>query len=145
MKKASILFAIVALGACTCGLFGQGTQKSGYPFKVGNKVATAMFAEKTYDEVWVATLKALFALDYRLAATEKDAGIIGAEKGKYSAGSMVLDNGVIVGRKSVQTMTIMIEVQGDRVAVSLKSQKNKVCSAFYDKLAELLYGKVEKK
>jgi uncharacterized lipoprotein len=149
MKKASVLFAVVALGACVGGLFGQEIRKPGYPFKLGKKFATAMFAEKNFDEVWVATIRALVVLDYTLTVTEKDAGIISAGKGATSkTKGMMLGTGFFVGKQKPikkNLMTVMIETQGDKVAVSMKLQKNKICAAFFDKVAELLYGKTEKK
>jgi hypothetical protein len=75
MKKIlSLVTAFFALAGVV--LCGQKAEKPGYPFKADNNVATAVFAQKTYDEVWEATLKVLAASDYKATTSEKDAGII---------------------------------------------------------------------
>ena len=148
MKKALILIAVVMLGACAGWLFGQEAKKAGYPFEIGEKFATAMFAEKNFDEVWVATAKALVALDYTLTVAAKDAGIISAGKGATSKTTGIEIDGFYTGKQKPiekNLMTVMIEVRGDKVAVSMKLQKKNICAAFFDKVAELLYGPVEKK
>lgn len=148
MKKVLILIAVIMLGACAGWLFGQEANKAGYPFEIGEKFATAIFAEKDYDEVWVATVKALVALDYTLTVTEKDAGIISAGKGATSKTTGIEIDGFYTGKQKPiekNLMTVMIEVQGDKVAVSMKLKKKNICAAFFDKVAELLYRTVEKK
>jgi hypothetical protein len=78
MMKKVLLLGVIVFVLVGVVLFAQKTEKSGYPFKVDKDVATAVFAKKTYDEVWGATLKALIALDYKTTTLEKDAGIIKA-------------------------------------------------------------------
>jgi len=156
MKKILLLGAMVFVleGGV---LLGQKTEKSGYPFEIKGKVATAVFAEKTYDQVWGATIKALIASNYKTTTLEKDAGLIEAVHIK-SASTRDWEDILETGKAEESSITAMVETQGDKVAVSFrwetgekftlrsaKSNRNRFCSALYNKMAELLYGEVEKK
>jgi len=148
-------------------LSGQKAEKSVYPFKMDNTVAKAVFAGKTYDEVWEATLKALIATDYKTTTLEKDAGIIKAVSSKgivYLRDKPVVKSelppsqgGTVMATKAAfSKIAVTVESREDKVAVSLRwdraekftlppteSNGHDIFSALYDKIAELLYGAVE--
>jgi hypothetical protein len=166
MMKKILSLGVTVLMLVGVVLFGQKAEEPGYPFKVDKDVATAVFAKKTYDEVWGATLKALIALDYETTTLEKDAGIIKAvdiQKPKVIKSESAQIPGAVTTltvtrRAKSRAIAVRVEAQGAKIAVSWHwdtSEKftllpgeanwNHVYSAFYNKIAELLYGKVEKK
>jgi hypothetical protein len=144
-------------------LFGQKAEEPGYPFKVDKNIATAVFAKKTYDEVWEATLKALIALDYEATTLEKDAGIIKAvdiQKPVHikSESAPAMQGAMVTRMGKYSAMAVRVEAQKDKVAVSLRWDRaakftllpagangNSIISALYDKMAEVLYREVENK
>jgi len=158
MKKILSLGAVVfvLVGGV---LLGQKSGKSAYPYKMDKNVATAVFAKKTYDEVWGATLKALIALDYKATTSEKDAGIIKALYNKTE--SVTTKEGYttsLTRMAKYSKIAVRVDAQEDKVAVSLRwdwaeqftlpptePDGNNIFSALYDKIAELLYRKVDEK
>jgi len=142
-------------------LFGQKAEKSGYPFNVDKDIATAVFAKKTYDEVWGATLEALGAEGYETTSSEKDAGIIKAvfiKVEEVPIRELPPTSLVIPRADQYRPIAVKVDAKEDKVAVSFcwdsdvnftfipAGANGKIYfSALYDKMAELLYGKVEKK
>ena len=135
MKKASILFAVVALGACAGGLFGQETQKP-YTYTFDKGVGECIFTGVSLDQVWSAAVKTLMGDRFRIVSSEKQSGTIIAEKKTFMA----------------YGLTLFFEQKGKDVCVTASVQgtieeefTRTVETEFFDHMAELLYGKVEKK
>lgn len=140
-------------------LLGQKSERSAYPYKTDKNAATAVFAKKTYDDVWGATLKALIAEDYKATTSEKDAGIIKAVYNKSESVTTQAGYTTSLTRMAAYAqIAVRVEAQDDKVAVSLRwdrvekftlppteSNGHDIFSALYDKIAALLYGKIEKK
>jgi len=104
-----------------------------------------VFKEKTYDEVWSATVKALMQLKYQVTSSDKNGGIISATKQK----------GFFNRKQAQETMEsfqIFVEKIEEGTKVSCQFTK-KAGSLFQSdqsksllkKIAEDLYGKEGKK
>jgi hypothetical protein len=163
-KEEQIMKKILSFGAMVFVLvggilLGQQSERSAYPYKTDKNAATAVFAKKTYDDVWGATLKALIAEDYKATTSEKDAGIIKAVYNKSESVTTQAGYTTSLTRMAAYAqIAVRVEAQDDKVAVSLRwdrvekftlppteSNGHDIFSALYDKIAELLYGKIEKK
>ena len=83
MKKASILFAIVALGACAGGLFGQETQKP-YTYTFDKGVGEYVFTGVSLDQVWAAAVKALMQDKFNIVSSDRIMGTMIAEQTPYA-------------------------------------------------------------
>ena len=104
-----------------------------------------IFKQKTYDEVWSATVKALMQLKYQVASSDKEGGIISAQKGKSFLNRKV-------AQEQLENFQVLLE-QGD-AGIKVDCQFTKKAGSMFQsdqskyllaKVAENLYGKPEKK
>jgi len=145
MKKMFLLGAMV-LVLQGGGLLGQeGRNPYPYSYTLDKGVGEGIFTGVSLDQVWTATIKSLMLNNCRILFTEKQSGIMSAERREL--------------RPYYYFLSLFFEQAGPDVRVRLsldwldkdtgvdrfdtknaeKEEKN-----FYDGVAELLYGKVDK-
>lgn len=147
MKKI-LLVGTVVLVLCGGVLLGQEVQKP-YSYTFDKGVGTCVFTGVSLDQVWTATVKALMQGKDRVTSADKASGVISAEcrpwdkpylmsfffeeivpdvRVNFTFFSSASQPGLggLVGKKSTQ-----------------KFNENEEKDRF-DKIAELLYGKIEK-
>lgn len=135
MKKASVLFAVVALGTFLGWLSGQETQKP-YTYTFDNGIGTCTFKAVSLDEAWSVGVKALMGDRFRIVSSEKQSGTLVAEKRTFLEYGLTL-----FFEQKGRDLCITASVQG---TIDEKFTQT-VETEFFDHMAELLYGKVEKK
>lgn len=117
-----------------------GFSQEGLPYEKTSKNEW-IFKEKSYDEVWSAAVKSLMQLKYQVASSDKEGGIISAQKAK----------GVLnrrVAQEQLENFQVLIEKTESDIKVSCQFTK-KAGSMFQSdqskyllaKIAENLYGK----
>lgn len=102
-----------------------------------------LFKQKTYDEVWSAAVKALMQLKYQVASSDKQGGIISAQKAR----SLLTRN---ADQGQLESFQIFVEQTDAGVKVGCQFTK-KAGSMFQSdrskyllaKVADNLYGKAE--
>jgi hypothetical protein len=151
MKKASILFAIVALGACIGGLLGQDTQKP-YSYKFKGGQGDCVFTGVTLDQVWAALVKAFMTQDMTHRGSWNGRAVDPDRPSITMTGAWLSGHGFTTIEWRIE---ILVEQRDAQVGVyctvgitnglANNKQKAKIGSIFFDKVAELLYGAVEKK
>jgi hypothetical protein len=160
MKKALILFAIVVFNVCTGWLFGQETQKP-YSYTFDKGVGECIFTGVSLDQVWSAAVKALMQDKFIIVSSDKNMGTMIAEQTPYAGLKKLTKTGEPEGAQILGgwDITILFEQKGYDVCITasvtapkgvwLKVRDKKVEykeeKKFFDKVVELLYGKVEKK
>jgi hypothetical protein len=143
MKKALILSAIVALGACVGGLIGQETPKP-YSYTLSTKegVAVCTFTGISFDKVWAATTKNFLLTNWKTTQSDKASGTITALSPNTSGlwyDSNVIDISLMVEEKDgIVTMTTKVRLyQGSGKAVRTR---NRAETTLFENVAGLLYG-----
>jgi len=158
MNKALILFAIIALGACAGGLFGQETKKPySYTFdgaySVENGKSTqgkplenilvlrgnCTFMAVSFDQVWAAIIKALTLDKFKIQFTmpKKDWGLI------VAASDFHFSIRVEVKGQDISVVSSLSHGPGEKsegIEADQKAHKK-----LFDKMAEILYTKADKK
>jgi hypothetical protein len=116
-------------------LLGQAVQKPySYTF-IDKAVGECVFIGVSFDQVWAAAVKTMMLDKFGTISGEKPSGIINAENhfGMYR-----------------YSLLLFFEQVGPDVRVTLSmpdtnpGSEEKRGKKFYDKMAELLYGKIEK-
>jgi hypothetical protein len=114
-------------------LLGQEVKKS-YSYTFDKGVGECVFTGVSLDQVWSATIKMLMLDKFGPISAEKPSGIINAENHfgtKYS---------LLLFFEQVGSDVRVISSMPDTNPGSEEKHEKK----FYDKMAELLYGKIEK-
>jgi hypothetical protein len=135
MKKASILFVVIVLGTCAGGIFGQETQKP-YTYTFDKGVGECIFTGVSLDQVWSAAVKTLMQDKFKIVLSDKQSGNITAERRPMAAANYDL--------ALFFDVCITASVAGLQ-GIRDKKAEHKMEKKFFDKVVELLYGKVEKK
>jgi len=143
MKKASILFAVAALAACTGGLFGQETQKP-FTYTFDKGVGTCTFTGVSLDQVWSAAVKALMGDKFKIVSSEKQSGNLAAERRPFASTNYGLQLFFEQRGQDICITSSVYLLQGVG-GISDKTASHKMEKKFFDNVVELLYGKVEKK
>ena len=114
-----------------------------YPFKAKKSVAEAIFADKTFDEVWGATLRVIITeLQCSIKTNEKESGLISAVRNK---GSLSLHNNysidVVVEQKEGGVSVTCHWAEHKEVEIQLTdtSYRKKTFKAFFNGIAKKLY------
>jgi len=148
MKKSSILFALVTLGACVGGLFGQETQKP-YSYTFDNGIGECIFTGVSLDQVWSIAVKVLMQNKFRIASAEKPAGTIRAEKRPGMSWNYDLSLYFEQREEDVYITASVLPTEKNQrdplKSMGAKKAGYKEEKKFFDKVAELLYGEVERK
>jgi hypothetical protein len=137
MKK--LFFVALAISGFMAGLvWSQAGEKSfSFNFTIVKGIGDGLFMDKTLDEVWTATTKALVILKYSILQTEKNSGSITAQMtpSKWQA-SVGLKTG------DLRTMNIVIEQRKDGIGIICRCRKGrkKNYEDFYKEIGEILYG-----
>jgi hypothetical protein len=141
-----LIFAVVV-----CLLAGSAAmaedQKPGYPFEVVKKSGVATFAAKSYDEVWAAVIKTMVASNYKLAISEKDAGIIEGEHVRAESTRAWVGKdadephlSAVVEAKGLDVVVTLKWTRGEKILFrSVASQQKKVYGEFFQAVADILY------
>ena len=83
------------------------------------KTETSFWREKTFGEVWDASIKAVNDIEFTIDSVDRDAGFIGAESGTYVMGD------------APPRLSIIIKDFGDSVSVDCKVlQKEQLVDVF---------------
>jgi len=103
-----------------------------------------IFKQKAYDEVWSATVKSLMQLKYQVVSSDKEGGIISAQKAKNFLNRNVAQEQLENFQVLIEKMDTGIKVGCQftkRAGSMFESDRSKYLLA---KIAENLYGKIEK-
>lgn len=73
------------------------------------KTETSNWRNRTFDEVWDASIAAVNDIEFTIDSIDRDAGFIGAESGRY-----------VLGGDAPPRLSIMIREFGDSVSVDCK-------------------------
>jgi len=150
MKKILLMGTIILVlqGAV---LFSQTAEKP-YTYTFDKGVGTCTFKSVSLDQVWSAAVKVLMGNKFKIVSSEKESGNMATERRPFASWNYGL--------------TLFFEVQGPDVCVTssiyklpgqqqegiggllqgagAKKAEQKEEKKFYDKVVELLYGKVQK-
>jgi hypothetical protein len=140
MKKASILFVIVVFSVCAGFLFGQETPKP-YTYTFDNGVGECIFIGVSLDQLWSAAVKTLMQDKFKIVLSDKQSRNITAERRPMAAANYDL---TLFFEQRGQDVCITASVAGLQ-GIRDKKAEHKLEKNFFDKVTELLYGKVEKK
>ncbi len=84
------------------------------------KTETNYWRNRTFDEVWEASIDAVNEIEFTIDSIDRETGFIGAESGRY-----------LLGGDAPPRLSIMIREFGDRVSVSCKVlQKEQLIDIF---------------
>jgi hypothetical protein len=84
------------------------------------KTETSYWQDRTFEEVWDASIEAVNEIEFTIDSIDKDAGFIGAESGSY-----------VMGGDAPPRLSIMIREYGHRVNVDCKVlQKEQLVDVF---------------
>jgi hypothetical protein len=84
------------------------------------KTETSYWRNRTFDEVWEASIAAVNDIEFIIDSIDRDAGFIGAESGRY-----------VLGGDAPPRLSIMIREFGDSVSVDCKVlQKEQLVDVF---------------
>lgn len=84
------------------------------------KTETNYWRNRTFDEVWEASIDAVNEIEFTIDSLDRETGFIGAESGRY-----------LLGGDAPPRLSIMIREFGDRVGVSCKVlQKEQLIDIF---------------
>lgn len=84
------------------------------------KTETSYWWNRTFDEVWEASIEAVNDIQFTIDSLDRDAGFIGAESGSY-----------VLGGDAPPRLSILIREFGDRVMVDCKVlQKEQLVDVF---------------
>jgi len=141
-----ITVACLALAACASVPVVRETAP-GYAFNIVKKSGVATFAAKTYDEVWGAVIKTMVVSNYKLAVSEKDAGIIEAEHVRSESTRAFVGKdtdeprlSAIVETKGSDIVVTLTWTRGEKILLrSIASQQKKVYGEFFQRVADILY------
>ena len=140
MKKASILIVVIALGAGAGWLSGQETQKP-YSYTFDKGVGECVFTGVSLDQVWSAAVKTLMQDKFKIVLSDKQSGNITAERRPMAAANYDLALFFELRGQDVGVTASVAGLQGIRD----KKAEHKMEKKFFDKVAALVYGEVEKK
>jgi hypothetical protein len=148
LKKALILLAVVVLCACAGGLFGQETHR---PYSYTFKGGVCVFTGVTFDQVWAAMKKAFTTQDIKGGGSWSGRTAGPGRPSNRMRGPWVIGHG---RNAYIWRLNILVEQRADGVGIdcgiiditsdSAPSTEG-VWDSFCRRVAELLYGKVEKK
>lgn len=84
------------------------------------KTETSYWRNRSFDEVWEASIAAVNDIEFTIDSIDRDAGFIGAESGSY-----------VLGGDAPPRLSIMIREYGDSVSVDCKVlQKEQLVDVF---------------
>lgn len=141
------LTALVALGIlCAAFLFSQRSQKS-YTYTFTNGIGDCTFTGVSFDAVWAALVKAFMTQDAKGKDVWHGLPVVPNRPSNSMTGVWAGNNTLVKPGCSLQ---ILVEQRSQGIGVycavadNAEGNEEKIEEAFYDKVAELLYGKVEK-
>ena len=150
--------ALVAIGFL-CVMAGAQTKppaqevQKHYSYTFVNGVGTCILKGVSLDEVWSAAVKALMGDKFKIVSSEKQSGHMAAERRPFAATNYGLT--LFFEQKGtdicVTTSIYMLPGQqqegigGLLRGIGAKGAAHKEEKKFYDRVAALLYGKIEKK
>jgi hypothetical protein len=94
MKK--LLWGLLVLACMSCAIQTVKTESS-------------YWQNRTYDQVWEASIKAVNDIEFTIDSIDRESGFIGAESGRY-----------VLGGDAPPRLSIMIREFGDSVSVDCK-------------------------
>lgn len=149
MKKTFVVLLICTL--MTGGFLICQEASRPYSYKLEKGIGECTFTGVSFDQVWSAALKVLMMEKFRIVSSEKQAGVIKAEKRPHFSWNYDLwlqfeqrDDGVYVMASVLPT-----ERQQEDFTVGLANKAaghkaaHKEEKKLFDKVAELLYEKIE--
>jgi len=150
MKKILLMGAMVLVlrGGV---LLGQAVQKP-YSYTFDRGVGECVFTGISLDQVWSAAVKALMMDKFKIVSSEKPSGNMAAERRPFAAWNYGLTLFFEQRGPDVCVTSSIYKLPGQQQegiggllqGVGAKKAEHQAEKKFYDKVAELLYGKVAK-
>lgn len=144
-KPLRLLLGVIVLSMGGSGiLFAQEISKP-YSYTFTNGISDCLFPNTTVDQVWMALTKTFMTQDMKHRGSWKESPVILDRPSNRMIGVWLTGHGLTLGERRLE---ILLEQRDGGVGVyctsnylAPKKYKIKVEQDFYDRVAEILYGK----